>query len=466
MVVLAAMVGTYVGVFGSLTWRQQSNFGTFGFDMGIYDQAIWLLSRFKDPFVTVRGLEYFGHHVNPITVLFVPAYWLGAGPHFLYLIETAWMAAGAVPVWLLARDRLASGWGALVLAGAFLLYPSLEWINWWHFHPDALSIAPLLFAWWLASRERWRWYAVAAGIALLCKEDAALALFMLGLIVAWRHHRRIGLATSAIALGWFVLCTRVVIPHANGIGPFYEQFFPGFGTSIGQIFFNAVWHPSRLLHVAWRADRRTYYHQLLGPVGYLPLLGLPASLLGAPQLVVNVISAHPYTHQIRYHYSSVICAAVFVGTIELIGRARRVPALKWGLVGLVGVCSILGNRAWSPSPIGTQYHSGIWAGPSPRLAAVRAALALVPPRAGVAATYYLVPHLTHRVHIYEFPNPWVPTNWGLRGEHPPDPRTVDWFVLDTTLNGDHASLYARLIAPDGDFRVVFQRDNIVVARRK
>ena len=75
------MVGTYVGVFGSLTWHQQSNFGTFGFDMGIYDQAIWLLSRFKDPFVTVRGLEYFGHHVNPITVLFVPAYCLGAGPH-------------------------------------------------------------------------------------------------------------------------------------------------------------------------------------------------------------------------------------------------------------------------------------------------------------------------------------------------------------------------------------------------
>src|SRR5437773_9522621 len=83
--VLVGMIAAYVGVFGALTWQQQSNFGTFGFDMGIYDQAIWLLSRFKDPFVTVRGLEYFGHHVNPITVLFVPAYWLSAGPHFLSL---------------------------------------------------------------------------------------------------------------------------------------------------------------------------------------------------------------------------------------------------------------------------------------------------------------------------------------------------------------------------------------------
>jgi hypothetical protein len=25
---------------------------------------------------------------------------------------------------------------------AFLLYPTLQWINWWHFHPDALIVAP------------------------------------------------------------------------------------------------------------------------------------------------------------------------------------------------------------------------------------------------------------------------------------------------------------------------------------
>ena len=94
-----------VVVFGTLTWRQQSRFGTFGFDMGIFDQGIWLLSRFKDPFVTLRGLELFGNHVNIILFALVPFYWLGAGPHFLYLVETMAIAAGAIPVWLLARDR-------------------------------------------------------------------------------------------------------------------------------------------------------------------------------------------------------------------------------------------------------------------------------------------------------------------------------------------------------------------------
>ena len=162
------LIATYIGVFGRLTWAQHENFGTFGYDMGLYDQGIWLLSRFKDPFVTIRGLHFFEHHVNLITVLFVPAYWLGAGPHFLYLVETVWMALGAVPLYLLARDRLESGWLGVAVAACFLLDPSLEWINWWHFHPDALIITPLLFAWWLATRRSWGWFAVAVGVARAC----------------------------------------------------------------------------------------------------------------------------------------------------------------------------------------------------------------------------------------------------------------------------------------------------------
>ncbi|HTN80980.1 MAG TPA: DUF2079 domain-containing protein, partial [Acidimicrobiales bacterium] len=75
--VLGAMVVGWSGVFIVLGWIRQARFATFSFDLGIYDQAVWLLSRFHDPFVTVRGLEFFGHHVNPILLLFVPFYWLG-----------------------------------------------------------------------------------------------------------------------------------------------------------------------------------------------------------------------------------------------------------------------------------------------------------------------------------------------------------------------------------------------------
>jgi uncharacterized membrane protein len=464
--VLAVLIVVYVTVFGTLTWMQQSNYGTFGFDMGIYDQGIWLLSRFEEPFVTVRGLNYFGHHVNPITVLFVPFYWLGAGPHFLYLLQTVWMALGAVPVWLLARDRLGSPWLAVVLAGAYLLYPSLEWINWWHFHPDALIITPLLFAYWLALHQRWRWFALAVALALACKEDAALAVVMLGLLLVARGNRRAGLITSVAGATWFVLATRVVIPTANaGVGPFYQDFFPGFGNSLGDIAYNVARHPSRVLELVTSPDRVSYYTQLLAPVALLPLASIPVLLIGGPQTLINVVSGHGYTHQIRYHYSAIVLAAVMLATVESCARLSRRPGGRRFLVGLVAAASLAANVAWSPSPISVQYHSGIWAVSRPDQAALDRALRLVPADAGVSASYYLVPQLTHREHIYEFPNPWKPTYWGVRGEHPPDPRTVDYLVVNRDQAQTQQPLYDHLVGPRGEFRVIYEAAGVVVAKR-
>ena len=182
--VLAAMVALYWLVFGFLVYRQHSNFGTFGFDIGIHDQGIWLASQGRPTFVTVRGLDYFAHHVNVVSMAFVPFYWLGAGPHFLIVVHTLAVAAGAIPLWLLARDRLHNPWLALVPPLAYLLYPAVNWVTWWAYHPDSLAITPLLFAYWLAVRGKWRWFAVAVAVALLCKEDVALSLIMLGGVVA------------------------------------------------------------------------------------------------------------------------------------------------------------------------------------------------------------------------------------------------------------------------------------------
>jgi len=462
---LVAVIGLYVGVFGSLTWSQQSNFGTFGYDMGIYDQGIWLVSRFKTPFLTIRGLNFFAHHVNIITLLIVPVYWLGGGPHALYLIETVMMALGAVPVWLLARDRLENAWLAVGLAAAYLLYPSLEWINWWHFHPDALIITPLMFAYWLASRRRWGWYWLAVAVTLACKEDAALAVLAFGVLLFLRDRERLrGAITAACGAGWFVVCTKIIIPFANGgRAPFYTDLFPGLGTSVTAIAYNLVRHPSRWIRPATSRTRWTYYAQLFWPVALIGLLELPVFLIAGPQLLINVISGHGYTHDIQYHYSSIVIAGLFLATVEACARRGRTPSGRRFMVGVVVAASLAANVAWSPSPLGVKFHSGIWAKPQPKHQALNAALKLIPHNASVSATYYINPHLTHRVLIYEWPNPWIPSNWGIGDQRPPDPAKVDWVVVDTSLNGTSAPLYNALLGHE--FKIVFSEQGIDVAER-
>ena len=470
---LGLAIAMYVAVFGLLTWRQHRDFGTFGFDLGIFDQGIWLLSRFRDPFVTIRGLEYFGNHVNVTTVLLVPFYWLGAGPLFLVELQTLALALGAVPVWLIARDRLRSSWAALAIAAAYLLYPSIEWVNWWHFHPEALAVTPLLFAYWFAGRGRWRVYAVAIALVLFAKEDAAMVVVVLGLLVAVRWNRRVGLATAAAGIVWFALCLWVILPFATGgRGPFYQQLFPIFGSSVGEIAWNVVRHPSRWEHLLTAPARWLYLRQLFLPVALLPFAsfaGLATLLVGAPALLVNLASSQASTYDIHFQYAALLDAVIFLAVIETIARygagARRLD--RRYLVVVLLLATAVAHREWSPSPLSLQYGDAYWIRSQPRLSTFDDAVAAVPPGAGVSATYNIVPHLSHRVDIYEWPNPWVVSNWGVRGENLPAPKDVEYLVLDLTVVApENQEVIDRLMAPDGEFELVFQRDDILVARRR
>ena len=499
ILLLGLAITTYILVFGFLTWNQQTNFGTFGFDMGIYDQGIWLLSRFENPFITVRGLPYFGHHANFSTILLVPFYWLGAGPRFLYITETVLLAAGAIPLWLIGRHLLQNSWIALIPAISFLLYPSLEWINWWHFHPDALIITPLLFAWWFAYIERWRPFFVAVILALLAKEDAAIAISAMGVLIAIRaffphdesserkgiepgHKSRLiqlfifatkkksfiaGVCTTTLGIAWWLICTKLIIPYLNdGTAPFYTGLFPGFGDSPLEVLKTIFLNPSSLINAASTPEHITYYLKMFSPTAFLALFS-PSTLIAGPQLLVNAISAHGYTHDFRYHYNSIVIVGIFLGTIETIyWIGRRWVVAKFTLPLVVLISSITSNIYWSPSPFGESYNSGIWVQPNEKHTAIRAALDLIPADAAVTTSYYIVPHLTHRKLIFEFPNPFRVANWGISGENGWDPADVDYLLIDTRHTGEDTELYENLTSDTGPFQVIYSVDKIQLAERK
>ena len=463
---LGAMVVVWSLIFIRLGLQRHDRFGTFGFDLGIYDQAIWLLSRFKTPFITIRGLNFWGHHFNPALALFVPFYWLGAGPHFLLVAQVASQASGALAIFLLARDRLRDRWPAVVLAAVLLLNPTYQYLTWEFFHPDALAIGPLLFAYWAARARKWGWFAVATLLALACKEDVALAVVVLGALIAARGDRRIGLAVSGVAAAWFLVATRLIIPAANGIGPFYASFFSDFGSSAGEVVRNVVTHPGKTYEVATRPDRLSYYRMMFAPVAFLPLVAAPTLLIGVPMLAINALSAFPYQHEIRYHYAALVLAGIMLATVEAVAVLGRTAAARAFFVGLVAATSLASTVAWGPSPLGVKFHSGLWVLQSDGRAAARErAVGLVPAGAPASVHYQFSAHMTHRSKIYEWPAPWKPANWGVRGENLDDPVGVEWLALDRQLLGpEDKAMLAGLLA--GEFAVRYQQRNSVVAQRE
>jgi uncharacterized membrane protein len=127
ILVLAGMIAVFVATFVWMTWRSHASFGTFGFDLGIFDQGVWLLSRFRDPFVTIRGLPLFGDHASYILVLVAPLYWIWPDPRLLLLLQVVFLAIPAVSLYLIANRRLGGRLAGLAVAAAYLAFPALQW---------------------------------------------------------------------------------------------------------------------------------------------------------------------------------------------------------------------------------------------------------------------------------------------------------------------------------------------------
>ncbi len=472
---LAAVALVWVVVFSVLVVRRHEGFWDVDFDMGIQDQSVWLLAHGRG-FLTVRGLQVFGHHFTPGYFLLAPASWLGAGPNFLNVLQVNILALATVPLYLLGRDRGLTPWPAAALGAAFLLHPAAQFFSWELFHPEVIAITPLLCAYLCARRGSWRWFAVWTLLAICWKEDVALAVVVLGLVVAWRGERRIGLTTAGLAALWFVATAILLLPAINGGALQSEGIYSGVGGSAGGVLSTVFSDPGAITGRVFAGASGDFAWRLLLPFGLAPLLAPVVVLVGIPQFLLDVVSDVPWTRTITTHYAALPVAVLALAMVEgtaLVSRrlgARR-RALRVAVPCLVLGCALYGTLAWGPSPISAEYRSGYWPpAVDTRIDAKRAAITAVPDGASVSAVYTMVPHLSRRAEIFSFPNPWVPTNYGVPGSPRRDPARVDWLVVDrAVLDAPASTLLASVLAgradDGGPFTVVLDRAGVLVARR-
>jgi len=483
LVVTIIGIVIWATVFSVLGARNHRNFGTWAYDMAIYDQAMWLVSQGGSTFMTVRGLDVWGHHVNLVAYLLAPFYRLGAGPEFLYIVQNVSIAIGALPVYLIAKHRFGKPALGLMFAVAYLLYAPAQWVAWVNFHPEALVITPFLFAWYFYLRRWLAWFWIAVGTVLIMREDAALAVMMMGVVLLLTDRRsatrradlRTAAMTVAVGFAWYVIATQIVIPHFNnGEPPFYMSwFFAHYGGTFLGIVETILRHPDRLVSDATQPDRIRFYRDLTLPLGGFAVLSPVHLLMAAPTMLASIIGSSPFARQIRYQYTSIMIAPILIASIEgarwlwNFARARVFLAL-WLLA-----CVYVTNVAWSPSPIGNAY--GVWRRDDVHAEALRDAVAVVPDDAAVSSSFNIGPHLSRRRASYDWPNPFWPAYWGQSGTDCgmlPSPSEIDYLALDLNYYQGDGALYPEegpfidsLIAEDGEFEVIFEEDNVIVARR-
>jgi uncharacterized membrane protein len=461
---LGTAIALYVALFSYWTLRNHYGFFTAGFDVGIFDQGMWLLSRFRDPFVTVLGLDLFGDHTSFFLLLLVPFYWLFPSTAVLLVAQSVALGIAALPAFLVAREKLRDEWLAVGVAVAYLAHPAIGFTNFENFHPDAFEVPLVLFAIYFMLKRRWLPFGICVGLLLSIKEDVALLTFVLGIYVAVKYDRKVGLITAGVSALWFASTLLIILPAFNDVGTLDAWRLPSsqFG-GIGGLIRTAFLRPWEIAGVAFGEDRPWYLWQLLAPVALLCFLAPGLLLVAIGPLLSNLLSTFWYQHNIQYHYSTLIVPVLVAAAVFGVARFRN-QTVRIALVVVMASSSLVTAYLWGPNgrhPTPVADLSSAFA------SAARDGIELIPDDAAVSAHYSLIPHLTHRVHVYEFPNPWHATNWAdwsQEGERLPQASLIEYvFVAEDPNDPDYAAVLASI---RDDFEVVYRAGDLVLLRKK
>ncbi|HET9058625.1 MAG TPA: DUF2079 domain-containing protein [Acidimicrobiales bacterium] len=465
---LLVLMSLYAARFSEVSVASLRAFQQDAYDLSLYDQGIWLLSRFHAPFMTVMGTDMFAAHTVFVFLLLVPLFWVYPHTALLLVLQAIAAAAGAIPVYLIARRLLERWWPALLLAAAYLLNPGLQQGNLEQFHVEAFE-APLLgFAIYAVLVWRPRLLATMVALLLLCKQDDALYVVPIGLWVLSRHHRKAGAAIITTAVAVASVENLVLIPALlNGVPTSYAGWWPF--QSLSGTLRVLIRHPGQFLNFATGQGRPFYVWQMLFSGGLTALAAPWVLLIALPELAADALSSNPYLHQIDRHYAMPLaavlaCAGVF--------GVARLPRARWRSVAtvVVAICALWSCVLWGAAPF-SDNAPYVAATDTASVHAIDALLARIPPDAVVSAGQNFVPNLDHRRQIYMFPTPFKQSYYGNPandGKRLPFASSVQYLVLPHCIYcdgnlGESAQQVFNSIA--AQFRVVGAAGGVVLYER-
>ncbi len=460
------MLGWSVGLV-AIVRSDYGNFRFARFDLGNMVQAVWSTAHGRPLEMTDATGEQivrFASHVDPILVLLAPLWIIAPTPITLASVQIVACALGALPLFWLARRHLSSEKAAALVAVAYLVYPWLAWTALDAFHPVTLAIPVFLSAIWFLDTGRLWAFALCAVLVLATGELMGLPLAALGLWY-WlsRGHCRAGLITAVAGLGWTVICLTLIVPaFRDGPSPFFGR-YESVGGSPWGIAKSVFTDPTAIVSALGSRDDVVYLLWLGAPLLGIFLLSPALAVVAVPQILVNGLSDWPTTTDPRHHY---IAAAVpFLLAASVLGlarlpQARQVPWAVAVLAASGALALMLGPWPGAPGARPVALHTEF---PATHVAALAAAIALVPANEAVSATNAVGSQLSERRYLYSIP---------VIGR-------ARWIVLDTWntwmpgtasreegLQPELTRAFLDRVQASPKWRLAFERDGVLVFQRK
>ena len=401
---LAALIFCYTLCFSILAIERHRRMETSIFDLGIFDQALYLLTQNDSLFLTTRGLHIHADHFHPIIYLFAPLYLIWPSANVLLVAQTFVLAIGAYPAYCLARHyKFSEGWSALV-GGLYLVHPTVGFLNRFDFHPVSVIVPALLFAVLYLEQNRPWPYVASLVVALCCTEAAGFTLIALAVTAWWVRDKRWFFGTFGLGVIGILTAKAWLNYFSENQGSPYGILYTNYGKNEAEVIVHLLSQPVETFVQLCTPLNLEYLFYLLGPLLFLPLLAPERLLPAVPVLLGNLLSWRYSQHRIEFHYGAAL--APFLLWAAVVGWSRiRGKGVPNPLVGGLLVLAFLLSAGFGAA--GFKHSSRL-----DERASLTDVKKQVQEDEMVVADNSLGGDFSQRKEIYLFPNPFVSVAWG------------------------------------------------------
>ncbi|MDQ0941524.1 DUF2079 domain-containing protein [Streptomyces sp. V1I1] len=411
------LAGALFLLYTALSLRIHQRMLSNSYDLGIFEQVVQSYAHGHLPVSELKGPDFpvLGDHFSPILALVAPLYWLWPSPNALLVTQAALIAVSVLPLTVWANRTLGSLAAAVIGAGYGLSWGIASAVG-FDFHEVAFAVPLLAFSLTALGNDRLRAAAYWALPLLLVKEDLGLTVAVIGLVIARRGDRRLGIFTASAGLAGIVLALLVVLPAVNPSGSFAYWFYldsPG-GSEGG---------PGDLLYkytigLITPEPKMSTLVLVLAPTLFLALRS-PLLWIALPTLLWRGASGNAFHWGTEFHYSLVLMPIVFAAFIDaLVRRRSSASSLRRCLAGSAAITVLLLPQF----PLWQLVQPATWR-TDPRIPVAHRLMDQIPDGATVQASNQLAPQLTSRTSVSMFG--WLASR--------PSPQ---WIMVDTRVPAD------------------------------
>lgn len=429
------------------------------YDLGIFHQVLWNTARGLPFASSIKHMNYLGDHFSPSFALLAPLEWLPFPVECLLAAQAAAEVLTAWSIFRLARRHLNARMSLLIGIGT-LFCPPLFVSTLSDIHPEIFMAAALARGLYELDRGRSMRAALWLLLMLGGKEDAGLVLLPLGLVLATElRFRRFGLLLAMASALWMALTFKVLMPSFRpppqpGAAWFYLGRYAHLGSSLGEVVRTLLLHPLHSLAISTTWNKAQTLMLILGAWGLASLFGGLRGMAALPLLGAHFLSSR--WEQFGYHFHYLVPVMPVLAWAAIFGvkqRLHRWPALLAVMVTLVSVHSVRERLDLS------QHRR--W----PHHAALRDAVAMIPPDAPVCVQNWYGAHLSGRPFV-EFCSLWTIERKQYEYYGWPEFSSAQWQIFDLNVYPEQfPRLRERLqsLCAAGA-QVMMERDGVTVLR--